>query len=431
MRAPRGRLAEIYLPADGCGLASPKYDAWKMREWWGSCGVAAKVVLLATAAIAGLLAVGISAAIIAVLANPEFRASVTAPTPAGILEIVRPADGAIVTTNSVQVVGRAPAGAEIVQDVSFASDRRTSANAEGDWTLTVDLETGDNDLTFRIGSDRASAVALRVTYEREVAALSLSPSPTSTSSPTVSPTASPTPSAAPTLNATDRQTPTARPTPRLTPTARPTPRPTLRAAPRPTPTPTPRPRLTARPTPTPATVAVINDAARDLEDEDGLATSGPGYADIVQVSVKSEGDDWLLSIVAAENLVWRDPFYEPLYYGFWLDTNGDEDPDYTVSLENGSERNEWIASLFSFDDLYTYAEDEFPGVATPIGRSAVIRLEADAIGDPRVLYAAAHMERALWNDPTNDPFERNETYDLAPDDQYPDDRGDWIEARRR
>jgi hypothetical protein len=191
------------------------------------------------------------------------------------------------------------------------------------------------------------------------------------------------------------------------------------------------PRPTPRPTPSPSTVEVIQDAERDLADENERPTSGPGYADIVEVAVKSEGDAWLLSIFAREDLVWRDPFYETLWYGFWLDTNDDGSPDYTVSLENGSERNTWYGALFSIGEGYTYAEDEFPGVALPIGPSAAIRLESDAIGDPGILAAAATIERQAWPDPINDPFNRSETYDTAPDTQYPEDDAEWIRVRRR
>ena len=385
-----------------------------MRAWWGRRGAIAKVLLIASATFLTLLALLTVVGIIAVATNPELRISRPTATPTGILEIVEPANGAIVTTGSVQVVGRAPAGAEIVQDISFGSDRRTRADARGEWTLMIDLEPGENDLLFRIGSDRSSAVTLRVTYEEHA-------TPTATPSPTWSPTPSPTPTASPTPSPTPSRRQTSTPSPTPTPTARATPRPT----------PTPRPRVTPTASPAPSTVASITDPRSDLEDEEGRATSGPGYADIVQVSVKSEGEDWLLSIFVAEDIVWRDPFYEPLYYGFWLDTNRDEEPDYTVSLENGSERGEWIGSLFSFDDLYTYSEDEFPGTATPIGKSAVIRLEADAIGDPALLFAAAHMERQRWLDPVNDPFERDETYDLAPDIQYPEEDPEWIVVRRR
>ena len=90
-----------------------------------------------------------------------------APTPAPILLITSPEDGDVVRSPSVQVVGTAPAGAEIVQEMDLFGDRRTSADDKGDWVLTVDLEEGNNDLVFRIGDDEATTKTLRIVYEPE------------------------------------------------------------------------------------------------------------------------------------------------------------------------------------------------------------------------------------------------------------------------
>jgi hypothetical protein len=89
------------------------------------------------------------------------------PTPTPILVITSPEDGDVVRTPSVQVVGTAPAGAEIVQDLPLFGDRRTSADDKGAWVLTVDLEGGDNDLVFRIGDEQATTKTLRIVYEPE------------------------------------------------------------------------------------------------------------------------------------------------------------------------------------------------------------------------------------------------------------------------
>jgi hypothetical protein len=126
--------------------------------------------------------------------------------PTGILTIESHEDGDVVDTDSIQVRGTAPAGAEIVQDVSFGRDKRTSADADGNWVLSVDLDEGDNDLTFRIGEDRASGKTIRIVYEPETAEATA--------------------------------TPTERPTPKPTPAA-PTPKPTPKPTPAPTPVPTP------------------------------------------------------------------------------------------------------------------------------------------------------------------------------------------------
>jgi hypothetical protein len=89
------------------------------------------------------------------------------PTPRPILIITSPEDGDVVRTRSVQLVGTAPPGAEIILDVPLFGDRRTSADDHGDWVLTVDLEEGDNDLVVRIGAEQATTKTIRVVYEPE------------------------------------------------------------------------------------------------------------------------------------------------------------------------------------------------------------------------------------------------------------------------
>lgn len=89
------------------------------------------------------------------------------PTPRPILLITEPEDGDVVRTRSVQLVGTAPPGAEIILDVPLFGDRRTSADDNGDWVLTVDLEEGDNDLVLRIGADQATTKTIRIVYEPE------------------------------------------------------------------------------------------------------------------------------------------------------------------------------------------------------------------------------------------------------------------------
>lgn len=141
------------------------------------------------------------------------------------LTITTPRDGAEVSESSVQVRGTAPANAEIVLDLSFASDKRTTAESDGAWVMTVDLDEGDNDLAFRLGDQRNAVKTIRVTYDPSLAVAS--------ETPTVRPTPSP------------RPTPTRRATP--------TPLPTPTRAPTPTPVPTPIPTPTPVPTPAPET----------------------------------------------------------------------------------------------------------------------------------------------------------------------------------
>ncbi len=87
----------------------------------------------------------------------------------GSLRVQSPADGEVVRKDRIKVRGSAPPGAEVVRDISFSSDDRTTANPGGRWTMTVELDEGANELTFRVGDDEETAVTVDVTYEPRTA----------------------------------------------------------------------------------------------------------------------------------------------------------------------------------------------------------------------------------------------------------------------
>ena len=97
----------------------------------------------------------------AVTAQPSFLASpgLTAP-PVG-LRILSPADGAVVGAREVTVIGTAPPGLRITQDVSFGFDRHATADGTGHWAIGIELSEGDNQLKFRIGDDPSTTQTLR------------------------------------------------------------------------------------------------------------------------------------------------------------------------------------------------------------------------------------------------------------------------------
>ncbi|MBA3780112.1 MAG: hypothetical protein H0X16_12600, partial [Chloroflexi bacterium] len=81
------------------------------------------------------------------------------------LAILDPADGATLSNRSLRILGIAPPGARIVQDISFALDRSTTADAAGRWAIEVELRDGENLLTFRIGDDQSTKRTLRLMYQ--------------------------------------------------------------------------------------------------------------------------------------------------------------------------------------------------------------------------------------------------------------------------
>lgn len=100
----------------------------------------------------------------AVTAQPSFLASpgLTAP-PVG-LTILSPADGAVVGAREVTVIGTAPPGLRITQDISFGFDRHATADGTGHWAIQVELTEGENQLKLRIGDDPSTTQTLRVIY---------------------------------------------------------------------------------------------------------------------------------------------------------------------------------------------------------------------------------------------------------------------------
>lgn len=87
---------------------------------------------------------------------------ITAP-PVG-LRILSPADGAVVGTSELTVIGSAPPGLRITQDISFGFDRHATADGTGHWAIQIPLSEGQNELKFRIGDDPSTTQAIHVTY---------------------------------------------------------------------------------------------------------------------------------------------------------------------------------------------------------------------------------------------------------------------------
>jgi hypothetical protein len=129
----------------------------------------------------------------------DITAAPTVGTGTGPLRVLSPANGSTIDTPTVLVQGSAPIGVTVTQDVDLAADPQTIADASGQWTMSVTLDAGANKLTFRLGDDASTDVALYLTSTAGV------PSATDTAAasddPTDEPTAAP-PTAAPTSVAT-------------------------------------------------------------------------------------------------------------------------------------------------------------------------------------------------------------------------------------
>ena len=80
------------------------------------------------------------------------------------LTILSPTDGQAVAARDVLVIGLAPPGLSVTQDISFGFDQHATADGTGHWAIKVGLNEGDNKLTFRIGDDHSTQQTIRVIY---------------------------------------------------------------------------------------------------------------------------------------------------------------------------------------------------------------------------------------------------------------------------
>jgi hypothetical protein len=80
------------------------------------------------------------------------------------LTILSPTDGQAVAAKDVLVIGLAPPGLTITQDISFGFDQHATTDGTGHWAIKVGLNEGDNKLTFRIGDDHSTQQTIRVIY---------------------------------------------------------------------------------------------------------------------------------------------------------------------------------------------------------------------------------------------------------------------------
>jgi hypothetical protein len=80
------------------------------------------------------------------------------------LTILSPTDGQTVVTKEITVIGTAPPGLTITQDISFGFDQHATVDGTGHWAIKAELKEGDNKLTFRIGDDGSTKQTIRVIY---------------------------------------------------------------------------------------------------------------------------------------------------------------------------------------------------------------------------------------------------------------------------
>jgi hypothetical protein len=143
--------------------------ATMLRSFADRASRAPSVVLAAVIVAAGLVVFGFL-----IRPQPSVPASVSGGqvTPGGSaapplitgLSFESPADGQVIATKDVTVIGLAPPGLTVTRDVSFGLDQHATADGTGHWAINVGLNDGENKLKFRLGDDRSTERELRITY---------------------------------------------------------------------------------------------------------------------------------------------------------------------------------------------------------------------------------------------------------------------------
>jgi hypothetical protein len=130
--------------------------------------------------------------------QPSAEPEESEPAP-GEIGFLSPDQGDTVHREWVVVRGTAPGGAEIVLDLSIRPDESTMADRDGAWEMRgIELEEGENELTFRIGDDESTQAVLRIFYRPPAADASRTPRPSRSPQPSATPRPTPAPTPVPT-----------------------------------------------------------------------------------------------------------------------------------------------------------------------------------------------------------------------------------------
>lgn len=85
------------------------------------------------------------------------------PPPEGLI-ILEPVDRSVASERAIVVRGLAPPGATITRDIRFWFDQHTTADANGRWSLAVELAAGENLITLRLDNRPETQQTLVVYY---------------------------------------------------------------------------------------------------------------------------------------------------------------------------------------------------------------------------------------------------------------------------
>jgi hypothetical protein len=164
------------LETDAASTATPAQDrsvpsSPTLGRLDDSRGIGTAIVIAAMIVAVGLVVFGFltspqrgpAAASQGAVVGPD-GSTIAAPAVIVGVSFESPADGQVVGTKDVTIIGLAPPGLKVTRDVSFGLDQHATADGTGHWAMTVGLDEGENNLVFRLGDDRSTEKRLRVTY---------------------------------------------------------------------------------------------------------------------------------------------------------------------------------------------------------------------------------------------------------------------------
>jgi Protein of unknown function (DUF2511) len=135
-------------------LAPPPVTFGRSRRWRG-WSRRRKLVF-------GGIAVFVVLAVMSALGAPK-QSAIPGATPVAF-SVIEPKDRSSVASSPLLVRGTAPAFRTVSGGLRGGDDVTVSADAHGNWAMSVNLEEGPNELQFRIDADPTTARSLSVTF---------------------------------------------------------------------------------------------------------------------------------------------------------------------------------------------------------------------------------------------------------------------------
>lgn len=77
-------------------------------------------------------------------------------------QVTNPADGSQTNHRHLTVQGTAPAGSQVVFDDGSPNGVATNADNQGNWSFSINLQPGPNQLSFYLASDPDQRITITV-----------------------------------------------------------------------------------------------------------------------------------------------------------------------------------------------------------------------------------------------------------------------------